>query len=422
MTTPRRLVTFEFVGLCLVAFLAVCNVTAFYNLFGYLASLGVPGSLRGLVVGSAALTAMVLYLVASPFVGVRRAPAAMLLGMAVLAGSGWAYLAVRTPLGLLGLRILNGVGHFLMGAGATSLLVTVIPPERSGQAFGIYSIAILLAFGVVPTVMDALVQYLPSPAHGYALTTLTVLPALAIVLVVRRRLPALSPDAAHDRPLPWVEIRANLLARPVAILLLLNTSYFANWSSLFFLFKGFALDKGVGNVGTFFAVLTGIMIAIRLLAGRLFDRVNKVRLMAASFLTIAVAHLALLAAGAGAIPLVGGLFGLGLGAGYPAINGLMFDFSAPRLRPLNANLMLFAVQGGSFLGPALGGALVARRGHVGYAAASVGLARAAVAVSAALPRGLAGRAGVPSPAPLREAEEIRGRAADDGRDRREEPT
>ena len=49
MTTPRRLVTFEFVGLCLVAFLAVCNVTAFYNLFGYLASLGVPGSLRGLV-------------------------------------------------------------------------------------------------------------------------------------------------------------------------------------------------------------------------------------------------------------------------------------------------------------------------------------------------------------------------------------
>ena len=386
MTAPRRLVTFEFVGLCLVAFLAVCNVTVFYNLFGYLASLGVPGTLRGLVVGSAALTAMALYLFASPFVGVRRAPAAMLLGMAVLAGSGWAYLAVRAPLGLLALRVLNGVGHFLMGAGATSLLVTVIPPERSGQAFGIYSVAILLAFGLVPTVMDAIVPHLPGPAHGYALATLTILPALAIVLVVRRRLPVLSRGAAHDGPLPWPEFRANLLARPVALLLLLNTSYFTNWSSLFFLFKGFALEKGVGNVGTFFAVLTGIMIAIRLLAGRLFDRVSKIRLMAASFLTIAVAHLALLASGAGAIPLVGALFGLGLGAGYPAINGLMFDYSPPRLRPLNANLMLFAVQGGSFLGPAIGGALVARRGHAGYAAASVGLALAAVALSAALPR------------------------------------
>jgi MFS family permease len=349
---------------------------------------------------------MVLYLVASPFVGVRRAPAAMLLGMVVLAGSGWAYLAVTAPLGLIFLRILNGVGHFLMGAGATSLLVTVIPPERSGQAFGIYSVAILLAFGVVPTVMDAIVPHLPGPAHGYALATLTILPALAVVLAVRRRLPALSPGAAHDGSLPWAEIRVNLASRPVAILLLLNMSYFTNWSSLFFLFKGFALDKGVGNVGTFFAVLTGIMIAIRLLAGRLFDRVNKVRLMAASFLTIAVAHLALLAAGAGAIPLVGALFGLGLGAGYPAINGLMFDFSAPRLRPLNANFMLFAVQGGSFLGPALGGALVARRGHAGYAAASVGLALAAVALSAALPRGRSGPED----------------ASEDGWSRREEPT
>ena len=383
---PRPLLSFEFVGLCLVAFLAVCNVTVFYNLFGYLAALGVPASLRGVLVGAGALTAMVLYLVASPFLGVRRAPAAMLLGVAVLAGSGWAYLFVRAPLGLLALRILNGVGHFLMGAGATSLLVTVIPPERSGQAFGIYSVAILLAFGLVPTVMDAIVPHLPGPAHGYALATLSLAPALAIVLAIRRRLHALSGAAPHDGRLPWSEIHGNLTSAPVALLLLLNIGYFANWSGLFFLFKGFALEKGVGNVGTFFAVLTGMMIVIRLVAGRLFDRVSKVWLMAASFVTIAAAHLALAAASARHVPLVGALFGLGLGAGYPAINGLMFDFSPPRLRPLNANLMLFAVQGGNFLGPSIGGALVARQGPRGYAAASVALALAAAGVSALLGR------------------------------------
>jgi len=383
---PRRLLSFEFVGLCLVAFLAVCNVTVFYNLFGYLAAIGVPAGLRGVLVGTAALTAMVLYLVASPFLGVRRAPAAMLVGIAVLAASGLSYLAVHAPLGLLALRVLNGVGHFLMGAGATALLVTAIPPERSGQAFGIYSVAILLAYGLVPTVMDALVPHLPGPAHGYAVATLSLVPALAIVLAIRRRLPALARGGAADGRLPWPELRGNLAAPPVALLLLLNTLYFANWSGLFFLFKGFALEKGVGNVGTFFAVLTGLMIAIRLLAGRLFDRMDKVLLMVASFLTIAAAHLALAAASARFVPLVGALFGLGLGAGYPAINGLMFDFSPPRLRPLNANLMLFAVQGGSFLGPSLGGALVARRGPRGYAAASVALALAAAAVSALLAR------------------------------------
>src|SRR5512138_1160718 len=88
IAAPRRLLSFEFAGLCVVAFLSLCNVTVFYNLFGYLASLGVPASARGLLVGAAALTAMVLYLVASPFVGRRRAPAAMFLGMAVLAASG----------------------------------------------------------------------------------------------------------------------------------------------------------------------------------------------------------------------------------------------------------------------------------------------------------------------------------------------
>lgn len=339
MAKRTTLLTFEFVGLCLVAFLSVCNVTVFYNLFGYLASLGVPAGLRGL-------------------------------------------------------------GHFLMGAGATALLVTVIPPERSGQAFGIYSVAILVAFGLVPTLMEAIVPHLPSPAHGYALATVSVLPAAWIVGKVRRRLPALARGAAHDGPLPWSEIRANVTAAPVAVLLLLNTSYFANWSGLFFLFKGYALEKGAGNVGTFFAVLTGIMIAIRLLAGRLFDRASKVRLMGASFLAIALAHLALGAAPAAAIPLVGALFGLGLGAGYPAINGLMFDCSPPHLRPLNANLMLFAVQGGSFLGPSVGGALVARHGFRGYSAASIALALAAAAMSGLLgrlPRGSSPRpAGVAS--------------------------
>lgn len=403
LSASRRLLSFEFVGLCLVAFLAVCNVTVFYNLFGYLASLGVPAGLRGLVVGSAALSAMVLYLVASPFVTVRRAPAAMLLGMAVLAVSGWAYLLVHAPFGLFALRILNGAGHFLLGAGATALLVTVIPPERSGQAFGIYSVAILLAFGLVPTVMDAIVPHLPSPAHGYALATVSVLPAFWIVLRVRR-LPALSRDVGHAGPLRWSEIRGNLTAPKVALLLALNTFYFVNWSSLFFLFKGFAQEKGVGNVGTFFAVLTAVMIAIRLLAGRLFDRVDKVRLMGASFLAVALAHLALAAAPAGAIPLVGALFGLGLGAGYPAINGLMFDFSPPRLRPLNANLMLFAVQGGSFLGPSIGGALVARHGQRGYALGSIALAVAAAGASALLGRGGPGPGRAPEVQP-REDEE-----------------
>jgi MFS family permease len=388
--TPT-LLSFEFVGLCLVAFLAVSNVTVFYNLFGHLASLGIAPGLRGLLVGAYSLTAMVLYLVASPFLGVRRAPRAMLVGMAVLGATGWSYLFVHSFWGLLGLRVLNGAGHFLVGAGATAQLVTVIPPERSGQAFGIYSVAILVAYGLVPAAMDGAAPHLPSPAHGYAAVTLLLLPAAWLVRRIGRRVRVGTHQPSHQGDLRWPDIRANIASPSVAILLALNTSYFVNWSSLFYLFKGFAQQKGLGNVGAFFTVLTGLMICLRLLAGRLFDRLDKVWLMAASFGVVALGHLALGHVTASALPLVGALFGLGLGAGYPAINGLMFDHSAPRFRPLNANLMLSAVQGGSFLGPAIGGSLVARHGYGGYFAASVGMALAGAAASLVLARVPAGR-------------------------------
>ncbi|MCX5855816.1 MAG: MFS transporter, partial [Deltaproteobacteria bacterium] len=127
MLEPRKLLTFELLGLCVVTFVAVCNVTVFYNLFNYLQTLGIPADLHGLLVGSYSLTAMVLYLLVSPFLSPANAPRNMLLGMMVVALCGMSYLFVHSFWGLLGLRMMNGVGHFLMGAGAMTLFVSVIP-------------------------------------------------------------------------------------------------------------------------------------------------------------------------------------------------------------------------------------------------------------------------------------------------------
>ncbi len=386
MTEPRKLLTFEFVGLCLVAFLAVCNVSVFYNLFNYLQTLGIPAGLRGLVIGTYSLTAMVLYLVASPFLNTANAPRTMLLGMAMMVASGFAYFFVHTFWGLLALRMLNGAGQFCTSGGAMALFVSVIPPEKSGQAFGLYSVAILLAYAGVPALMDTLTPFIHTPPHGYAATTVSLLPAAWIVWRIRQR-HRTEPDVAlaKGRVPAWVDIRADVTQLPVALLLLLNMSYFANWSSLFFLFKGFAQEQGLANVGSFFTVQMMSMIVIRLLAGRLFDVVDKTRLVGICFIIVSVGHLALdHLPGTWAVPLVGILFGLGMGLGYPAINGLMFQVSALRFRSLNANLMLFAVQAGFFLGPVIGGALVAHWDYHGYFLASSALALVAATLSVVL--------------------------------------
>jgi MFS family permease len=367
-----------------VASLAFCNLTVYYNLFGYLRTLGIPAELGGLVIGAYSLSAMVLYLLGSPFLTAANAPPVMWLGTGLLAASGLGYLAVHSLWGLLLLRVLNGAGQFCIGAGAMALLVAVIPPERSGQAFGIYSVAVLVAYGAVPAIMDALAPFIPTPPHGYAAATLPLVPAAWIVWRIHRRRRE-RPPASHPGHLPrWTDIRADVTDLPVVLLLLLNMSYFANWSSLFFLFKGFAEQQGLANVGTFFTVASVPMIAMRLLAGRLFDVVDKGWLTVASFLIIALGHLALDRLPVGAVPLAGAVFGLGLGAGFPAINGLMFEVSPPRFRSLNANLMLFAVQAGFFLGPVAGGAQVARRGYHGYFLLAGCLALAAAGLGAAL--------------------------------------
>jgi MFS family permease len=314
----------------------------------------------------------------------------------VLVTCGLLYLVVRSFVGILLLRVLNGAGQFCMGAGAMVLLVSIIPPANSGQAFGAYSVAFLTGYAVVPALSDALSPFLPTPAHGYAAATVLLLPALPLIHRLRNATRTLAGLAATQR-LPTVsELRENLAQPSVALLLAINASYFVNWSAVFFLFKGFAQLHGVRNVGAFLSVQTVTMIVIRIGAGRLFDSVDKAWLIVASFAAIAVGHLALdHLPGTWAVPFLGALFGVGLGAGYPAINGLMFELSPPRFRALNANLMLFAVQLGFFVGPALGGVLVARTGYHGYFVASMVLALVSAASGATLARTPLTRSGLP---------------------------
>lgn len=382
MPESRKLLTFELLGLCVVTFVAVSNVTVFYNLFNYLRTLGIPADLRGLLVGSYSLTAMLLYLLASPFLNPANAPRTMLTGMMVTALCGLSYLFVDSFWGLLVLRMMNGVGNFLMGAGAMTLFVSIIPMEKSGQAFSIYSLAILLPYGAVPAVMDALCFLIPSPPYGYAGATIMLIPAAWIVLHIRRRL-RVQLGMEERKHLPaWSDIRANLTQPPVALLLVLNTIYIINWSSMFFLIKGFTDRLGIVNAGSFFAVQTGIMIVFRLFAGRLFDIFDKARMLVVTFAVIALGHLAMYnLPGAWAIPLIAIIFGVGMGMGQPSFHGLMFEISSPRFRPLNANLTLFSIQTAFFLGPVIGGAVVVRWDYHGYFLFSAGLALAAASIS-----------------------------------------
>ena len=340
------------------------------------------------MIGVYSLTAMILYVLASPFLNINNSVYIMLFGIIVLMFCGFGYFLVSSFWSLLFLRILIGVGQFCIGSGAMTLLMSVIPTGKSGQAFSIYSVSFLVSYGCVPALMETLAPLIPTPPYGYAAISLTLLPAAWVILHIRKRQIKQSINSpAKKHVIEWRDFRSNLTRLPVVLLLILNICYFSSWSSLFYLFKGFSQKQSITNVGVFFSVQTGLMIVLRVLAGHFFDKVGKTRLISVAFITIATGYLILdRLHGGSAVPFVGILFGLGTGIGYPAINGLMYQISPPHLRSVNANLMMFAVQSSFFLGPVLGGSLVAHHDYHGYFIASAIMALVAAAISSIMAR------------------------------------
>ncbi|MYL83219.1 MFS transporter [Desulfovibrio aerotolerans] len=382
-TPPQRIFSFEFIGLCLLIFLAYCNISVFFSLYVYFENLGVPQSWRGVLIGASALATMAAYLVVSPFLNTRNAAKAAALGIVILLGCGGAYLvAVSTP-ALLAVRLANGLGVALVSAGAMTLLVAVIPPTRSGQAFGLYSIAMLLPYSVMPPLFDWLSPaYLDYP-QGYALVALALAPALLVLAVLGRR--SRGKSHAHA-PRPTLAAMAkNARKRPVSQLLVVNAMYYLSFASLFFLAKSLFLARGLAGVGLFFSIQTGCMLLLRVFANRLFDVVPKLRLIrfcyavtGATFILLAFTH------SQGLTYLAAVLLGCGMGVGSPSLNAFMYELSEPEFKGLNANLMMLSLQGGSFLGPILGSAAVGLYGYDGFLLVGAGACLLGLALSQGL--------------------------------------
>lgn len=375
MSTQRPpLFTFRFVALCLLTLLAYCNTSVFYSLYTYLEQLGIAQAWRGPILSASALSTLLCFLFVTPRLTVRNAPRAVYAGIALLILCGLGYLFATGTAGMLSLRLLNGAGIALLSAAAMTLLVAHIPPSRSGQAFGFYSVAMLLPFSIVPAAFERLGGLLPGTAHGYALMSLALLPAALVNLFLLRQPQAAQSKATQPgRGVGFQAMVASARVPSIGLLLLLNSVYYINFSALFFLAKSLFASRGLGSVGVFFSIQTALMLLVRLAATRLFDEVSKPLLILWCYALTGLGFALLWGAQTHATVVATALvLGLGMGVGPPALNALMYALSEPPLKAVNSNLMVMALQAGNLVGPLLGGLAVGLVGHEGFLA--VGLA------------------------------------------------
>jgi MFS family permease len=355
----QRLLTRDFASLNVIMFLAFCNMAVMFRIFDYLKTLPVDPRWHGILISLFPLTALVLRPLISPLFHAGNARKwTMVFTVAVMATL-WAYLPARSLWSLALVRVLHGTAYVGLATAAMALVVCYIPAARSGQAFGLISVSTVLPYVLLPPLLEPAEQWLGGFQWVLALTSPVIMLALPLLVILRPPGGAEGPGLPAQTPIKLRELTQDLKDRRVTLLLLLALLFYCTFSTTFFFINSYGRSLGIANPGLFFTITASATIATRLLAGSVFDTLNKRGLLGASLVVLATGYVVL--ARCPAAPWFYGLglvFGLAWGVAMPLMNALMYEISPPRFRGLNVNLAVEMIDGGFFLGPLIGGSIL----------------------------------------------------------------
>jgi predicted MFS family arabinose efflux permease len=359
----ESLLSKEFVVLNVSSFLAQINMAVFFQLHQYLSTLPINQGYSGFLIGVFSLSGVAMQPALSPFVNERNARRTMLIGVCVTIGGLLMYRWATSFPALLLVRIIHGVGFITFVTAMNASLVTFIPTARSGQAFGLISINMLIPMAVVPALLGWLNLGPDRFVDVLTVTAALMVPTALLPFLVLGGGKSHGPATDHKRRGVWHVIREDMADPRIPVLLMTNFLAFLAYTPVFFFFKEYAEGKGIQNPGTFFTVATGAMIFIRLLGGALFDHLNKVKMVIFALSLLSVGYALLVFAAPGIFLLLALVLGVGWSLIMPFLNALLFDCSPPAARALNLNLSVVLLQSAYFVGPIIGTLILQSAGY-----------------------------------------------------------
>ncbi len=362
MTQPKGLLNREFIALNGIAFFTYCNLAIFFEFHDYLSTLPIPSMWIGFLIGAFSLTAFIVRPIVSPLITVQNSRKWMFTSCCFLIASLTLYNFATGFWSMVITRVIHGAAYVVTSTSATTRLVSVIPKDKSAQAFGLLSVISLLPFALVPPLLKPLTGYFQGfdgVINISAALMLINLPLIALLKAPR------TSDIDEENLFSFSEIVINLRDQRIWTLLAINLIVWTSYTAIFFYLKGFGDKIGISNPGYFFTVSTLTQMVVRIFAGRLFDKINKKISLMASLILLIFGYMLI---GIVTSPIgfysLGLVLGLGWGIILPVINGFLFDVSAPKFRGLNANLATEMFQAGFTLGPFLGGLVLFSYGYL----------------------------------------------------------
>jgi len=352
----------RFISLAAAIFLAFVNVAAFFQFYQYLGTLTIDPKWFGMLIGLFSAMSLILRPVISPFLHARNALRWILICNAGVMVCLAAYGQAGNLWSMFLVRALHGASHVGLATALMTVIISLIPRDKSGQSFGLLSIVTLLPYAVIPPMLPLLTTWLGG--YGNVLVFFAVVMILVFPLVLMGvPEPRESADPADEQRLFFREILESLKDAKIIVLFSVMLFFFSSYALVFYFLAEFGRTIQVAGAGLFFTLSSLSEIGVRLVAGSLFDKGEKIRLALWSLVAIALGY-GLLGYVQGSLSLfaLGVFLGLGWGVAMPILNALVFDLSRPRLRAFNVNLGLQMYQGGFFLGPFVGGLILLHQG------------------------------------------------------------
>jgi len=355
MSKTERLFSREFILINLIFFAASITTAIFFQFHRYLDFLKIHEEWSGFIIAADAIPAIVLQPILGALLNNKTTKKCMLTGILIMVIAMLSYRLASTVPTLVAVRILQGTGFACLVSAMMVLVVSYIPLNKSGMAFGVISTVRLIPYAFVPPIMG---MYFAAPQDFIKAVIYCIIPMMLSLLLAAT---VETPHIMDNRTSQYPSIKINVIIKnfknlSVTAVLLLNLLLYSGYTTVFFFFEGFSRKSGNTNPGMFFAVATAMMFAVRVFGSKLFDSINKAYLTFFCMLGLTICYAALPFSSSYSVFYILAFFtGLAWGTVMPVAYALMFEVSDPQLRGLNLNLSLVMMQGGFFIGPFLGG-------------------------------------------------------------------
>ncbi|HET8860311.1 MFS transporter [Marivirga sp.] len=319
----ERLINRPFLALSLSAFLFFASFNMIIPMLpDYLTSLG-GGDYKGLIIGLFTITAAI----SRPFSGkladeIGRLPV-MIFGTLICFVAGLAYPFVTSVIAFFALRLLHGFSTGFTPTGNAAYVADLVPFNRRGEAMGIIGVAISVGTATGNAVGGYIGSAFPIDYVFYA----SAFTALMSIVILAGMDETLVHKVKFNFSLLKLKKDEIIEKRVLVPAIYMALSVFS-FGLVLTIMPDYSAHLGISNKGLFFAIFVLASLGVRIVAGKISDKVGRVKVLKVSSFILSVAMI-LIAFSTSLISLIGAgiIFGLAVGMNSPTVFAWAIDLA-----------------------------------------------------------------------------------------------